>query len=253
MNTKIKLKDSSYYLYINKNKKLNEDEKNEMSILFSLVMSDLQFYAHDSFLNKLFITEYLLSIRDGNGVLVGFGNAETRISGNIKALHILSIYVSPAHNSKNIMVKTWKAFLIKLVQKNYFCLFEPLYITASAVNPIPMLALSRTVPVWPDFLTNTDSPIEVKNIAIETAKYYPVIYDKLFQVGITPEYAGLRLDSNAISSSDPQFDKCFYSYADPGELKLVLFVGRIKFRNIINLILPYKSSNWRTNKISVKR
>lgn len=244
MDIQLPLSNTGNFLQIRRNIVPGIKEQQEMSTLFRDVMKGLHFYAHESFLTRLFNTEYILTIRNKSGTLLGFGNAEVRYINKKKVIHILSIYVSPLYKSKNLMAVSWKEFLKQMIVKNYFCLFNPLYVTASAVNPVPMLALSRTVPVWPDFLFGKNAPEEIREIAEETAKKYPVAGDKLFQVGITRDFAGIRSEEEA-KSSDPEFDNMFYQYADPENMKLILFVARIRVRDIIRIIRPYKKKNWR--------
>lgn len=245
----IKLKGTSYSLYVTQNGKiLDQSEREEMKKLFLSVMEKLQFFAHEEFLERLYNTSYILRIRSKNGDLAGFGNAEIRNIDGLKILHILSIYISPKHRAKNLMVKCWQTFIGYLIAQRWFCIFNPLYITASAVNPQAMLALARLAPVWPDFINNSPPPSLVHKIAEESAVFYPNKGDKPFQVGITEEYAGIRSGKKRLSSTDKWFDEQFYEYAIPEEMKLILFVSRIGLFDVIKFLSPYRKKNWRKSK-----
>ncbi|MFL6336286.1 MAG: GNAT family N-acetyltransferase [Pyrinomonadaceae bacterium] len=213
---------------------LTDYEKDEMRRVFSVVMKPLAFSAKENFVENLFNTDILIRIfSDSDKRLVGFGNVKIRESAGIRVRHVFTIYVSPAHRGHNLSVRAVAKALRSEAVRNMLCIFKPLYVTGSSANPMTVLSLARRTTVWPDLLRGTPPPPEVERIASDTAqRFYPKVGDKPFQVLITPEFANVRDDGDVQKTDNENFNQRFYEIADPNELKLLLFVAKITFRDI---------------------
>lgn len=213
---------------------LTDLEKDEMRRVFRSVMKPLAFSAKENFVENLFNTDILMRIfSDGDRRLVGFGNIKIRESAGIKVHHVFTIYVSPAHRGHNLSVRAVAKALRSEAVRNMLCIFKPLYVTGSSVNPMTVLSLARRTSVWPDLLHGMPPPPEVEQIARDTAqRFYPKVGDKPFQVLITPEFANVRDEGEVQKTNDEAFNRKFYEIADPNELKLLLFVAKLSFKDI---------------------
>lgn len=213
---------------------LTDNEKDEMRRVFRSVMKPLAFSAKDNFVENLFNTDILIRIfSDSDNRLVGFGNVKIRESAGIQVRHVFTIYVSPDHRGHNLSVRAVAKALRSEAIRNMLCIFKPLYVTGSSANPMTVLSLARRTSAWPDLLHGTSPPPEVEQIARDTAqRFYPKVGDRPFQVLITPEFANVRDDGEVQKTDDENFNQKFYEIADPNELKLLLFVAKLTFRDI---------------------
>lgn len=212
---------------------LSEKDQNEMATLFAEVMSSLAFYATPNFVERLYQTSILIRVRDEVGNLAAFGNVVVRTIAGHKVRHVISMYVLPKHRGKLLMKRALRKWLLQEFFLNWFCIFKPLLITGSAVNPQVYLALSHRFSSWPDLLNNLEPPEWVKQIAEESAaRYYPIQTGTPFQVAITNEYAGFR-DGMIQRTGLANFDRRFFEYADPASNKLLFFVSEIKFSSFV--------------------
>jgi hypothetical protein len=213
---------------------LSDGDKNAMRTLFERVMGPLSFRAKPGFVEMLFDTAILARVFGPDGTLAAFGNIRIRESGGRMVRHVLAVYVDPAHRGHHLSVRAVATALWQEAVLNWCCLFSPLYVTGSAVNPMVVKSLSRRIDLWPDLETGSDAPLDVARIAEDTAqRFYPVRGTSMFQVGITADVAEVLVDGERQITGDVAFDRKFFEIARPEELRLLLFVGRIRFRHVL--------------------
>jgi len=222
---------------------LTDADKEQMRELFLSVMRPLAFQAAPGFIENLFNTSILARVFDATGQLAAFGNIKVRQSSGVDVRHIYAVYVSPEHRGRNLSVRAIEAALLEEALGNALCLRQPLYVTGSAVNPMVVRSLGRRCDVWPDLIGEREPPPAVLDIARDSARYYPVRGERDFQVAITPEFAVLDDDGVTQRSGDATFDRRFFEIARPDELKLMLFVSRIRFRHVLQSALRTLQSN----------
>jgi hypothetical protein len=213
---------------------LSESEKRDMGDLFARVMAPLSFRAKPEFLPALYETPLLIRAHSRSGQLAAFGNVRIRESGGKTVRHVLAVYVDPAHRDHGLSVRVVATALLQEAIRNYCCVFEPLYVTGSAVNPIVYASLARRMDVWPDLVGGEEAPADIVAIAADSAtRYYPVRGEHAFQVGVTAGVAEIRETGVTQMTGDAEFDRRFFEIARPADLKLLLFVGRIRFRHVV--------------------
>ena len=214
-----------FSIIITSGKKLTDNQKIGMSYVFSDVMSDLSFTAKPEFLEKLYETDtIILAVENSTGNIVGFSNIVNRTTLNIRHKHIYSTYVMHKYRGYSLMQAMFKKWFLVSIFHNYF---KAIYVTASAVNPQVLFALSKYFTVWPDLLSDTEPPIYIKNFALENSnKYYPEKSDRIFQVKINSNFATF---SNGITqkTGNVGFDEKFFNLAIPSEYKLCFFIAHI--------------------------
>lgn len=204
-----------------------------MRCLFSRVMEGLAFQATPGFVENLFQTSVLMRVYSPDGSLAAFGNIRIREAGGLKVHHVFAVYVDPDHRERKLSVHAVETVLRAEALANGFCLKRPLVVTGSAVNPMVVRSLAKRTQLWPDLTGKKRPPPSVLAVARDSARYYPAKGERDFQVAITPEYAVLDMSGRVQRSSDSEFDRRFYEYARPEELRLLLFVARIRFRDLV--------------------
>ena len=213
---------------------LSDDDKRAMRTLFDRVMKPLSFRAKQGFVDVLFDTAILIHVFAPDGTLAAFGNIRVRESAGRMVRHVLAVYVDPAHRGHHLSVRAIATALWQEAALNWCCLFSPLYVTGSAVNPMVVKSLARRADLWPDLEADSAAPLEISRIAEDTAKrFYPVRGASMFQVGVTPEVAEILHDGERQVTGDAAFDAKFFEIAQPEQLRLLLFVGRIRFRHLL--------------------
>jgi hypothetical protein len=222
---------------------LTENERRKLASIFSAVMKNLAFYAKLSFIANLFSTEFLIRIYDKNNDVIGFGNATQRICGGVDVIHIMSIYVLPDFRGALVMNRSVKFLLTELAMENDFCLKKPLYFTASTVNAQVLYATANIYSLWPDLINNSPIPKEVRKIADGANEFYPVAGDRMFQVKITENFAGLK-DGIGHDTKNSEFNRKFAEIADLNKFELVFFVGRID-SNALTKLLNKNPTNYK--------
>lgn len=215
---------------------LNESEKTQMRTLFARVMAQLAFRATPQFVENLFDTSILVRVFTASGDLAAFGNVRTREAGGVKVHHLFAVYVDPEHREMGLSVKAIETVLRAEAIANGLCLRRPLVVTGSAVNPMVVRSLGRRAELWPDLVNGRKAPEDVLAIARASANYYPARGEFDFQVAITPEFAALDPGKDVQVTGDPGFDERFFSVARPEEYKLLLFVARIRFRDVVRSV-----------------
>lgn len=210
---------------------LSDSQKAAMRVVFDDVMEGLSFYAQSSFIDALFQCPIMILMYDGDN-LVGFGTAARREAAGCEVTHIMSAYVMKAYQRKGIMMKCYTYFIGQEVLRNQFCLFKPLYVTASTVNPQVLKAMEQLAPVWPDLSSETLPPARVEKIIHNSIeRYYPAGNDVPYQAIITEEMAGVRPENPDHKTGDKGFDDRFFSIADPKNRKLLVFCAKISWYN----------------------
>lgn len=225
---------------------LRESEKEGMRTLFARVMAQLAFRATPQFVENLFDTSILVRVFTASGELAAFGNVRTREAGGVKVHHLFAVYVDPEHREMGLSVKAIETVLRAEAIANGFCLRRPLIVTGSAVNPMVVRSLGRRAELWPDLVGGRKAPEDVLSIARASAAYYPARGEFDFQVAITPEFAALDPGKDVQVTGDPEFDARFFSVARPEEYKLLLFVARIRFRDVMRSVSRSLSSRARS-------
>lgn len=214
---------------------LTEQEKSELRDIFRSVMTNLAFFAREVFVDRLFGTEFIARIFDKNNRVVGFANAIYRDCGGIRVVHFLSVYVIPTFHATRVLHRLWRFFIVEQGKANNYCRETPLYFTASTVNVQLLYALGKVCPIWPDLKHDTPVPDEIRRIAEGANQFYPAPGDRLFQVKITEEFAGLK-DGVGHDTSDENFNRKFHALADASKLELVFFVGRLDAAGLDKLV-----------------
>jgi|GEM_PF-2411938 hypothetical protein len=215
---------------------LRDDEKASLKSIFETVMVNLAFYARDTFVERLFETEYLIRIYDSTGEVVGFGNAANRDCGGIEVLHIMSIYVLPDFRGYRATDRALRMVVVDRAIERDYCRHQPMYFSASTVNLQLLYTSLKCYTIWPDLLYESPVPEDVRRIAEGANSHYPKPGDKLFQVKITEEFAGLR-DGYGHDTKNIEFNQRFRALADPGKYELVFLVGRIDARQLSNYLM----------------
>ena len=114
---------------------------------------------------------------------------------------------------------------------NNYCIDKPFYWTASTVNLQVLYSTSKIYTLWPDLLDGTEPPEDVVKIAKDANRFYPAPGDKLFQVKITEEFAGMK-DGKGHDTKNHEFNKRFKEIADTSKYELVFFVGRVDAQQV---------------------
>ena len=153
----------------------------------------------------------------------------------------MSIYVLPTFHATGVMNRTVRFLLTEQAKANNYCRDKPLYFTASTVNAQVLYATAKIYSLWPDLRYGTPVPEEVRRIAEGANEFYPAPGDKLFQVKITEDFAGLK-DGVGHNTSDPEFNRKFYDLADSNKYELVFFVGRIEENDLMRLLTKDRST-----------